>query len=102
MNLNFLCKKYADLNNKLTTYYNKRKEYFLVLQTFLVTVKIVKPFLDVFLKNPSFKIAMSGRAGVGQVSPEVYLFVNLFSKLYVIFILRWIAFIFGRGEEEDQ
>ena len=33
---------------------------------------------------------------------EVYLFVNLFSKLYVTFILHWIAFIFGRDKEEDQ
>ena len=32
----------------------------------------------------------------------VYLLVNLFSKLYVTFILHWIAFIFGRGKEEDQ
>ena len=35
-------------------------------------------------------------------SSEVYLLVNLFSKLYVTFILQWIAFIFGRDEEEDQ
>ena len=33
---------------------------------------------------------------------EVYLLVNLFSKLYVTFILQWIAFVFGRDEEEDQ
>ena len=33
---------------------------------------------------------------------EVYLLVNLFSMLYVTFILHWIAFIFGRDEEEDQ
>ena len=40
-------------------------------------------FLDGFLKkkNPSFKIAMSG-----QASSEVYLLVNLFSKLYFTFI----------------
>ena len=31
-------------------------------------------------------------------SSPVYLLVNLFSK----FILQWIAFIFGRGEEKDQ
>ena len=33
---------------------------------------------------------------------KVNLLVNLFSKLYVTFILQWIAFIFGRDEEEDQ
>ena len=32
---------------------------------------------------------------------EVYLLVNLF-QLNVTFILQWIAFIFGRDEEEDQ
>ena len=57
-------------------------------------------------KNPSFKIAMYGRAdgwaGRRRASSQVYLLVNLFSKLYVIFILQWIAFIFGRDEEEDQ
>ena len=36
------------------------------------------------------------------LTSEVYLLVNLFSKLYVTFILNWIAFIFGRDEEEDQ
>ena len=35
-------------------------------------------------------------------SSQVYLLVNLFSKLYVTFILLWIAFIFGRDEEGDQ
>ena len=49
---------------------------------------------------------MGGQAGgcMGghRVSFEVYLLVNLFSKLYVTFILQWIAFIFGRDEEEDQ
>ena len=33
---------------------------------------------------------------------EVYLVVNLFLKLYVTFILQWIAFIFSRDKEEDQ
>ena len=28
--------------------------------------------------------------------------LTFFSKLYVTFILKWIAFIFGRDEEEDQ
>ena len=60
-----------------------------------------------FLKNMSFKIVMFGWAGVGQASggqasSEVYLLVNLFSKLYVTFILQWIAFIFGRDEKENQ
>ena len=46
---------------------------------------------------------MSGREDVGRrASSEVYLLVNLFSKLYVTFILRWIAFVFGWDEEEDQ
>ena len=30
------------------------------------------------------------------------LFDEAFSKLYVAFILQWIAFIFGRDKEEDQ
>ena len=62
-----------------------------------------------FLKNLSFKIAMSGWTGVRlagrhRASSEVYLLVKLFSKLYmyVTFILQWIAFIFGRDEVEDQ
>ena len=61
-------------------------------------------FLCGFLKNLSFKIAMSRWAGVRRVgeSSKVCLLVNLFSKFYVTFILRWIAFIFGRDEEEDQ
>ena len=33
---------------------------------------------------------------------EGYLLVNLFTKLYITFILNWIAFIFGRDEDEDQ
>ena len=33
---------------------------------------------------------------------KVYLLVNLFSKLYVTFIIQWIAFIFDRDKEEDQ
>ena len=41
-------------------------------------------------------------AGGRRVSSEVYLLVNLLSKLYVTFFLQWIAFIFGRDEEEDQ
>ena len=32
----------------------------------------------------------------------VYLLVNLFTKLYITFILHWIAFIFGRDEDEGQ
>ena len=54
-------------------------------------------------KNPSFKIAMSGWAIFRHwASSQVNLLVNLFSKLYVTFILLWIAFIFGRDTEEDQ
>ena len=43
-------------------------------------------------------------AMLGRASSEVYLLVNFFSNLYVTctFILRWIAFIFGRDEKEDQ
>ena len=59
-------------------------------------------FFFFFFLNLSFKIAMSGWAGGRQASSEVYLSVNLFSKLYVTFFLQWIAFIFGRDEEEDQ
>ena len=55
-----------------------------------------------FSKNLSFKIAMSGQEGRRQALSQVNLLVNLFSKLYVTFILQWIAFIFGRNEEEDQ
>ena len=39
---------------------------------------------------------------LSPLTSEVYLLVNLFSKLYVTFILHWIAFIFGRDEEEDK
>ena len=35
-------------------------------------------------------------------TPQVYLLVNLFSKLYVTFILQPIAFIFSRDEEDNQ
>ena len=33
---------------------------------------------------------------------EVYLLVNLFTKLYITFIINRIAFMFGRDEDEDQ
>ena len=59
-------------------------------------------FLFCFFLNPSFKIAMSGRVGGHRASSEVYLLVNLFSKLYITFILQRIAFILGRDKEEDQ
>ena len=39
---------------------------------------------------------------LSPLTSEVYLFVNLFSKLYVTFILQWIAFIFGTNKEKDQ
>ena len=32
----------------------------------------------------------------------ISLLVNLYSKLHVIFIPQWIAFIFGKDKEEDQ
>ena len=48
-------------------------------------------FGQVFKKNLSFKIAMSGRAdrqaSGGRASSEIYLLVNRFSKFYVTFIL---------------
>ena len=44
---------------------------------------------------------MGGRAGVGR-RPRFTFWLTFFSKLYVIFILQWIVFIFGRDEEEDQ
>ena len=34
--------------------------------------------------------------------PRLTFWLNFFSKLYVTFILKWIALIFGRDEEEDQ
>ena len=34
----------------------------------------------------------------GRASTEVYLLVNLFSKLFLNLILQWIAFIFGTDE----
>ena len=40
--------------------------------------------------------------GVRRASHQVNILVNLFSKLYIAFVLQWIAFIFGRDEEEDQ
>ena len=54
-------------------------------------------FFDSFFlkKSPSFKILMSGWAGIGCQATS-------YSKLYVTFILQWIAFIFGRVEKEDQ
>ena len=33
---------------------------------------------------------------------QVYLLVNLFSKLYVTFILQPIAFLIGKDEEDDH
>ena len=45
---------------------------------------------------------MSGWALGGRASSRLNLLVNHFSKLYVTFILQWIAFIRGKDEEEDQ
>ena len=39
---------------------------------------------------------------LSPLTSEVYLLVDLFSKLYVTFILQWIAFVFGKDKEEDQ
>ena len=39
---------------------------------------------------------------LSPLTSEIYLLVNLFSKLYVTFTLQWIAFIFGKDKEEDQ
>ena len=38
---------------------------------------------------------------LSPLTSEVYLLVNLFTKLYITFILNRIAFIFGRDEDED-
>ena len=51
-----------------------------------------------FLIRPVFQNICSFKTAMSQVN----LLVNLFSKLYVTFIFQWIAFIFGRDEEEDQ
>ena len=37
---------------------------------------------------------------LSPLTSEVYLFVILFTKLYITFILNWIAFIFGRDEDQ--
>ena len=39
---------------------------------------------------------------LSPLTSEVYLLVNLFSKLYVTFTLQWIAFMFGKDKEEEQ
>ena len=39
---------------------------------------------------------------LSPLTSVVYLLVNLFTKLYITIILNWIAFIFGRDEDEDQ
>ena len=36
---------------------------------------------------------------LSPLTSEVYLLVNLFSKLYVAFSLQWIAFIFGTDKK---
>ena len=38
---------------------------------------------------------------LSPLTSQVYLLANLFTK-YITFILKWIAFIFGRDEDEDQ
>ena len=39
---------------------------------------------------------------LSPLTSEVYLLVNLISKLYITFTLNRIAFIFGRNKDEDQ
>ena len=39
---------------------------------------------------------------LSPLTSEVNLLVNLFTKLYITFILNRIAYIFGRDEDEDQ
>ena len=39
---------------------------------------------------------------LSPLTSEIYLLVNLFSKMYITFTLQWIAFIFGKDKEEDQ
>ena len=39
---------------------------------------------------------------LSPLTTEVYLLVNLFTKLYITFILNRIAYIFGRDKDEDQ
>ena len=39
---------------------------------------------------------------LSPLTSEVYLSSNRFTKLYITFVLNWIAFIFGRDEDEDQ
>ena len=53
-----------------------------------------------FSKTPSFKISMSGRLGFGRAGGRPQL--TLFQSYMFTLILQWIAFIFGRDEEEDQ
>ena len=39
---------------------------------------------------------------LSPLTSKVYLLVNLFTKLYVTFIINWIAFILGGDEDEDH
>ena len=39
---------------------------------------------------------------LSPLTSMVYLLVNLYTKLYVTFILNWIVFISGRDKDEDQ
>ena len=68
-------------------------------------------FLDVFKKKTqktkqkkklSFKIAMSGRTGVGRRPGFTFWLTFFFSKLYATFFLQWIALTSRRDEKEDQ
>ena len=94
-----LCPVFHDNIVKITEHLNMLKTYlqFTYPTGFCI---ICNRFWTGFPKTPSFKIVMSGRSGVWHQASG--LLVNLFSKLCVTFILQWIAFIFGRDEEEDQ
>ena len=68
----------------------------------------VSRILDRFLNAPPFKIAMSGLAGDGGTGERRALgvvpglpFGQPFFKVYVTYILHWIAFIFSRDEVEE-
>ena len=87
---------------------DKLKSYRLSGATFYDCIITIYQFIKSFLDNKlskleeyeAFKIAVL--AGGHLALSQVNILANLFSKLYVTFILQWIAFIFGRDEEEDQ
>ena len=63
------------------------------------TFKFILTFMSAFfLETVLFFFVMY----LSPLTSQVYLLISLFSKFYITFILQWIAFIFGRHEEEDQ